>query len=71
MANRTGRINLTELPGAEENGVQWLMCCGVRNRSAAVKAAQAFIEDAAKVKKGSPAQLHAQEPSKPKSRSKQ
>jgi len=52
MTNRTKRISLSKVPGAKENQVKWLRCCGVRTAAEARKAAGAFISDLEKRKKG-------------------
>ncbi len=70
MGNRAKRIDLADLPGAKENGIQWMMCSGVRSRAEAEKAARAFIADVAEVRGGAPSQLHQNAPAKTKIRSK-
>ena len=50
MANRVKRMPIESLPGAKKNGVQWLMCCGVRSTADAQNVAAAFLCDLEKVK---------------------
>jgi len=50
MDNNGKGIPLSEIPGAEEAGIQWLMADGVHNRKDELKLSAIFIENIKKLK---------------------
>jgi hypothetical protein len=50
MASNLKRIPISKVPGADENGVDWLMACRVRNKKEAREVAEVFISELEKLK---------------------
>ena len=52
MKSRTKKMSISKVEGAKENGVEWLISCGVQTREEAKEVAAAFMEDLEKVQAG-------------------